>query len=99
MPSRPQVRNAQRTLAALDAAHSRAVARLDQALARRAELVAEQDRHVARAQVCVDQAVVAMANEVSADLAAQLLDLPVSAVRRLIRASATMQNTSNGGVR
>ena len=44
MPLRPEVRDAQRTLATLDAAHRRAVARLNQALARRAELIAEQDR-------------------------------------------------------
>jgi len=43
MTLRPEVRDAQRTLATLDAAHRRAVARLNQVLTRRAELIAQQD--------------------------------------------------------
>jgi hypothetical protein len=102
MPLRPEVRDAQRTLATLDAAHRRAVARLNQVLARRAELIAEQDRHVAAAQAEVDNAVVDMANEVSVELTAHLLDLDVADVRRLVKArSATgsPRHNSNGNVK
>jgi predicted urease superfamily metal-dependent hydrolase len=86
MPLRPEVRDAQRTLATLDATHRRAVDRLNQALGRRSELIAEQDRHVASAQTEVDKAVVAMASEVSVELTAHLLDLEVADVRRLVKA-------------
>ena len=41
MAVRDEVRDAQRALAILDAAHRRAVARLDQALARRSDVLAE----------------------------------------------------------
>jgi hypothetical protein len=88
MPLRSEVRDAQRTLATLDAAHHRAVARLNQALARRAESIARQDDRVAAAQAEVDDAVVAMANEVSVELTAHLLDLDVANVRRLVKARA-----------
>ena len=88
MPSRPEVRDAQRVLAALDAAHSRAAARLRQAMTRRDEVVADQERLVETARAEVEQAVVAMANEVGAGLAAQLLDLHVRDVRRMVRAAA-----------
>jgi hypothetical protein len=89
MPLRPEVRDAQRTLATLDAAHRRAVARLNQVLARRADLISEQDRHVAAAQAQVDKAVVAMASEVSVELTAHLLDLDAADVRRLVKASSS----------
>lgn len=102
MPLRPEVRDAQRTLAALDAAHSRAVGRLNQVLARRAELIAEQDRQVAAAQTEVDQAVAAMAGEVSIELTAHLLELDVADVRRLVKAHAATKTSgqeSNGSGR
>jgi len=94
MSLRPEVRDAQRTLASLDAAHGRAVTRLEQALARRAEVLADQDRKVAAAQAAVDHAVVALAAEVSAERAANLLDRDVTEVRRLLKAS-----TANGSVK
>jgi hypothetical protein len=102
MPLRPEVRDAQRTLATLDAAHRRAVARLNQTLARRAESFAEQDRHVAAAQAEVDKAVVAMAGEVSAELTAHLLDLDVADVRRLLKArsaAGTHRPKANGSIK
>jgi hypothetical protein len=102
MPLRPEVRDAQRTLATLDAAHRRAVARLNQVLARRAELIAEQDRHVAAAQAEVDKAVMAMASEVSVELTAHLLDLDVADVRRLVKGRSTAsspRHNSNGNVK
>ncbi|MDA8292377.1 MAG: tyrosine-type recombinase/integrase [Actinomycetota bacterium] len=57
MAVRDEVRDAQRALATLDAAHRRAVARLDQALARRGEALAETDRQVAAARGGVEAAV------------------------------------------
>lgn len=102
MPLRPEVRDAQRTLATLDAAHRRAVARLNQVLARRAELIAQQDDHVAAAQAELDKAVVAMASEVSVELTAHLLDLDVADVRRLVKArcaAGSPRHNSNGNVK
>jgi len=85
MPVRPEVREAQRTIAALDAAHRHAANRLEDALARRAEVVAEQGQLVAMARADLDRAVAAMANQVSAELAAQLLGLELADVRRLAK--------------
>ena len=97
MPVRDEVRNAQRALAALDAAHSRALARLDQALARRGEVMAEQDRQVAAAQTGVDAAIAEMARQLSADLAATVLGLDVAEVRRVIKSFPPA--TTNGKAR
>ncbi len=55
------------------------------ALARRAETVAEQDQLVAMAQDALDRAVAAMANQVSAEFAAQLLGVELAEVRRLAK--------------
>jgi hypothetical protein len=102
MPFRPEVRDAQRTLATLDAVHLRAASRLNQVLARRAELIAQQDDHVATAQSELDKAVVAMASEVSVELAAHLLDLDVADVRRLVKAGSavgTHRPNANGSIK
>ena len=90
MPVRPEVREAQRLLAALDAAHAHAVGRLAQAVGRRSEVLAEQDRLVATAQEALEQAVADMANHVSAELAAQLFDLELAEVRRLAKARPSL---------
>jgi hypothetical protein len=86
MPVRSEVRQAQRTIASLDAAHRQAAGRLDQALAHRAEAIAEQDHLVSMAQGALDRAVADMANGVSAELAAQLFGLGLAEVRRLAKA-------------
>jgi len=102
MSLRPEVRDAQRTLAALDGAHRRAVARLDQVLARRAEVIAQQDRVVAAAKEEVDKAVAAMAGELSVELTAQLLDLDVAEVRRLVKtrtAARARRAEANGSIK
>ena len=96
MPVRPEVREAQRTIAVLDAAHRHAVDRLDQVLVRRAEVLAEQDRLVATAQGVVEQAVADMANQVSVELAAQLLCLEPAEVRRLSKAYPLASAGNNG---
>lgn len=97
MPVRDEVRNAQRALATLDAAHGRAVARLDQALARRGEVMAEQDRQVAAAQAGVEAAIAEMARQLSPDLAAIVLGLDVAEVRRV--AKSCPPATTNGKAR
>ena len=86
MPVRSEVRQAQRTIASLDAAHRQAAGRLDQALTRRDEAIAEQDHLVSLAQGALDRAVADMANGVSAELAAQLFSLGLAEVRRLAKA-------------
>jgi hypothetical protein len=85
MPVPNAVRDAQRMLAELDATHRHAVARLERATARRAAVVAEQDRLVEAAQKAVDQTVAAMATEVGADLTSALVGVEASAIRRLVR--------------
>lgn len=86
MAVRDQVRDAQRTLARLDAAHMRARAKLAQALARRSEVVADQDRLVAAVEAEVNASVAAMATAVGPDLAADLLGIDPATVRRVTKA-------------
>ena len=97
MPVRDEVRNAQRALATLDAAHSRAIVHLEQALARRAEVMAVQDRQVGAAQAEVEAAIANMARQLSADLAATVLGLDVAEVRRVIKSFPPA--TTNGKAR
>jgi len=85
MTVRDEVRDAQRALAALDAAHGRAVARLDQALTRRKEVLVEADRQVAAAKGAVEAAIADMARQVSAELTAAVLGLEVGEVRRVVK--------------
>ena len=94
MPIRPEVRSTQRILAALDAAHARAVAALEQALARRSEALATHDRLVAEAQASVDAAIADMAAQVSPELTAQLLDVDRAVVRRCVRSAGTHAKAS-----
>jgi hypothetical protein len=85
MSVRETVRDAQRRLAALDADYARAVAKLNRASARRAEVLREQGRLVAIAQEDVDRTVVAMADAVGAQMTANLLGLDPANVRRLVK--------------
>lgn len=85
MPLRPEVRETQRFLAALDATYTRATTRLNRALACRAAVLAEQDRKVATARADVERAVAEMAYQVSIELTVQLLGLEPGDVRRMAR--------------
>ena len=85
MPTRPEVRDAQRTIASLDAAYSRAEAAHGLALNRRAEVIAEQDQLVDRARSATERAVAEMAHQLSPELTAHLLGLDLSSVRRHAR--------------
>ena len=88
MAARDAVRIAQRKLAALDATHARAVARLDQARTRRAVVVGEQDRLVGEAELEVAQAVSSMVNALGPELSAGLLGLDSAELRRVARSDA-----------
>ncbi len=81
------VRDAQRRLGELDAAHRRALAKLDRAKTRRSEVAAHQDTLVGGAQAGVDRTVVAMATEIGIDLTSSLLGLNSTDVRHLVRAA------------
>jgi hypothetical protein len=85
MAARDSVRNVKRRLADLDAQHARAVAKLNRASARRAELVADQDRLVAVPQKDVDRAVGAMADALGVQLTAKVLGLDPADVRRVVK--------------
>ena len=87
MPVRESVRVAQRRLAALDAAYARAVAKLNRASTRRAEILAEQARLVAIAEEDVDRTVSAMADAVGAQLTADVLGLDPTDVSRLVKSA------------
>jgi hypothetical protein len=87
MPVRDEVRRTQRTLAVLDAAHTRATTRLDQARTRRAEVLAEADLAVAAAQEGVEAAVAEMAAGVGVELTAQMLGVDAVEVRRIVKAA------------
>lgn len=96
MAVRDEIRDAQRALATLDAAHRRSVAHLDQTLARRGEVLAEQDRQVAAARAGVEAAIADMARQVSVDLTAVVLGLDVAEVRRLVKSCPPATANANG---
>ena len=97
MPVRETVRDAQRRLAAVDAGHARAVAKLNRASARRAEVLADQDRLVAFAEEDVERTVVVMAETVGAQLTANVLGLDPADVRRLVKSRKPMCASSDAG--
>jgi hypothetical protein len=95
MPVRDAVRDAQRRIAALDAACARAVAKLNRASAQRAEVLAGQERLVAIARKEVQRTVAAMADAVGAQLTANLLGLDPADVRRLVKSGAPARDSSD----
>jgi hypothetical protein len=80
--TRSSVKEIQKLLAQLDAAHTRALGRLEATVAKRSEILVEQDQLVASAETGVHGAVAAMAAGVGQELAATLLGLDVVEVRR-----------------
>ena len=96
MAVRDTVRDAQRRLAALDGAYTRAVTNFDRTSARRTEVLAEHDNLVALAQEEVERTVAAMAAEIGADLTATLLGLDAAHVRHLAKASKRAGNMNVG---
>jgi hypothetical protein len=96
MAVRDTVREAQRRLAALDDAYTRAVTNFDRTSARRTEVFAEHDNLVALAQEEVERTVTAMAIEIGADLTATLLGLDAAHVRHLAKARKRAANMNGG---
>lgn len=92
MPVRDEGRDAQRNLARLDAAHARAVARLEQALIRRGEVLAEADRLVDAARQGVERAVADMAADLGPEMTARLVGHDLAEVRKLTRSSRPSGN-------
>lgn len=88
MSSSDKVRAYQKALAKHVHDHSRAVAKLDDVMARRAELIALQDAAVDAARVGVERAVTEMARSLGPELTADLLDLDAAEVRRMLKATA-----------
>jgi len=87
MPIRDEVRDAQRNLARLDAAHVRAVERFDQAVARRGEVLAEADRLVATARQGVERVIADMAANLGSEVTARLVGRDLAEVRKLARSA------------
>jgi hypothetical protein len=94
MAVRDTVRDAQRRLAALDGAYTRAVTNFDRTATRRTEVLAEHDNLVALAQGEVERTVAAMAAEIGADLTATLLGIDAAHVRHLTKARRGVGNAS-----
>jgi hypothetical protein len=86
MALRSNIRDAQRSIAALDAAHARTTAAFEAAVARRADVLAEEDRRVAAARERVERTVADMARQLSPALTSRLLDVALAEVRRITRA-------------
>jgi hypothetical protein len=87
LAARERLRDHQASAAKAVAAHGAAVARLDATSARRNEIVAAQDALVAAAAANVAAAVAEVARVLGADVAAAVLELPKSEVRRMSKES------------
>jgi hypothetical protein len=85
VPTRMSVKEAQKLLGQLDAAHTKALGRLEATMARRREVLAELEQLVTAAESGVRDSVVAMAAGVGPELAASLLGMDVGEVRRLTK--------------
>lgn len=85
MPVRSAIREAQRTLATLDAAYARAVAKHERASAARERAIAEQDRLVELAAREVEGAVAAMVSAIGVEMTANVLGIDVGEARRAVR--------------
>lgn len=96
MTVREAVREAQRRLAALDAAYRKATSRLERATTHRAEVAAEEDRKVAAATSAVEAAVAAMAEAVGVELTAGLCAMDPAEVRRYAKTSEQARPTPAG---
>lgn len=95
MATRDTVKDLQRLIARLDAAHNAAQMRLDAACQRRAEVLAAQDKLVAAAERSVDEAAAAMAAEVGPELAGTLLGRDVAEMRRLMKRQSSTGQSAN----
>ncbi|MGH9128905.1 MAG: hypothetical protein ACRDY2_08055 [Acidimicrobiales bacterium] len=87
------VKDYQRRLAQLAAAHAKAEARWQAATARRAEVAAAQDRLVADAEEAMNHSVAELATIFGAEVAAKVAGLEPTEVRRMSRAGPAMTAT------
>jgi len=90
------VKHAQRRIAALDGVYRRALVGLEAAQGRRAEVLADTDSNVQAARDRVEAAVADMARQLSVSLTAELVDIPVREVRRILRAHPVPADESAG---
>jgi hypothetical protein len=79
------IRDYQRRLARLAAAHAKALNRLEAEQAVRARVLGKHDRRVEEAGIGVRKAIATMASEVGAELTASVLGLDLRSVHRLAR--------------
>ena len=87
LPSKETVKSVQGVLARLASDYSRAQSRLEQVAARRAAALAAQDKAVAAAQCEVDRSIAEMASALGPELTASVLEMRLSDVRRLVKAT------------
>lgn len=95
MTSKDTIRSYQHALADHVQQHRRATTRLEQAVVRRTEVAAAQDKVVAAAKSAVDRTVVDMARALGPDLTSALIGIEPALVRRLLRADSAVPATSN----
>jgi hypothetical protein len=91
VPTRMSVKEAQKLLSQLEAAHTKALGRLEATMARHRGVLAEQEQLVAAAESGVRGSVAAMAAGVGPDLTAALLGMDVGEVRRLTKVASEQQ--------
>jgi hypothetical protein len=97
--SRTSVRECQRRLAELAGAYERARARRDAAVARRASVVAAQDRLVEEAEGGIRAAVTDLAGGVGVELAAGLTGLGSAEVRRQVKMNGSAAHRGRASTR
>jgi hypothetical protein len=85
LAARERLRDHQAAAAKAVAVHSASLARLEVAVSRRAQALAEQDALVAAANAQVTAAVVAAAQVMGIDVVASVLDLSKAEVRRMTK--------------
>jgi hypothetical protein len=91
VPARMSVKEAQKLMGQLGAAHTKALGRLESTMARRREVLAEQDQLVIAAESGVRDSVAARAAGVGPELAATLLGMDLGEVRRLTKVPSERQ--------
>jgi hypothetical protein len=85
MPTRDAVKDYQRRLAQLDAAHMKAKGQLEDAIGKRVEALAIHDELVAQAAEGVRRAVADIAVTFGTEMAANLAGLDRAGVRRMVK--------------
>jgi hypothetical protein len=87
LAARQRLRDHQAAAAKVVAAHSASLVRLEAAMSRQAQVMAEQDALVAAANAQVTAAVVAAVQVLGVEVAATVLDLTKAEVRRMTKST------------